>query len=242
MAIKPFSISTTTVRIEITGVCPLLIHRFREENEVDGGGPTRPAKRKRITDTKAEALLAANRDPKGLHYISAFAIINSMVATGQNHKQRGSRKNMGYLVPSACRVVGDDPDIIHIYVDDHIAKDGDVIVDARPVVIPATKGRIMRYRPKYERWSLRFEMTILTDLIDTDTAHMFLNEAGLQIGVGDFRPQKRGPFGTFRVTRWDEVHVNGDSKSPKAKAAAKEQLAASAKTKAKRGRAAATAN
>jgi hypothetical protein len=29
--------------------------------------------------------------------------------------------------------------------------------------------------------------------------------AGNSIGIGDFRPEKRGPFGTFRVTRFEEA-------------------------------------
>ena len=32
--------------------------------------------------------------------------------------------------------------------------------------------------------------------------NQLLNEAGQNIGIGDFRPEKRGPFGTFRVTEF----------------------------------------
>ena len=32
-----------------------------------------------------------------------------------------------------------------------------------------------------------------------------LQEAGQSIGIGDFRPEKRGPFGTFRVVKFDEA-------------------------------------
>lgn len=234
MAPKTFSISTSTVNVRIEGVNPLLIHRFREENERPDA--IRPAKSKRVNDTQEEALLNANRTQKGYHYISAFAVINSMVATGQNHKQRGNRKNLGYLVPSACRVAGDNPDIILINVVDHVATDKDVIVDARPVVIPATKGRIMRYRPKYENWYLEFSLTILTDLIDVDTAYRLLCEAGLQIGLGDFRPQKRGPFGTFMVTEWKEVSsTKGNWGAAAKKEEKKEPLAAKKAAKGSRG-------
>ena len=34
--------------------------------------------------------------------------------------------------------------------------------------------------------------------------HELLTEAGETIGIGDFRPEKRGPFGTFRVTKFAE--------------------------------------
>lgn len=28
---------------------------------------------------------------------------------------------------------------------------------------------------------------------------------GQSIGIGDFRPEKRGPFGTFRVVKFDDA-------------------------------------
>lgn len=78
----------------------------------------------------------------------------------------------------------------------------DFEVDSRPVTIPATKGRIMRHRPRFDQWGAAFEMQINDDLLSVDMAHQLLNEAGLSIGIGDFRPEKRGPFGTFRVTKF----------------------------------------
>ena len=79
------------------------------------------------------------------------------------------------------------------------------MVDARPVTIPATKGRVMRYRPRFNEWGAKFNVLVNDDILDVDTVHQLLNEAGLTIGIGDFRPEKRGPFGTFRVTKFEEV-------------------------------------
>jgi hypothetical protein len=41
-------------------------------------------------------------------------------------------------------------------------------------------------------------------LMKVEDAQMLLEQSGLSIGIGDFRPEKRGPFGTFRVTRFEE--------------------------------------
>jgi hypothetical protein len=62
----------------------------------------------------------------------------------------------------------------------------------------------MRYRPKYERWTMEFALEIDETLIDVSTTQILLQEAGVQTGIGDFRPQKKGPFGTFRVIEWRE--------------------------------------
>jgi hypothetical protein len=81
----------------------------------------------------------------------------------------------------------------------------DFEVDARPVTIPATKGRVMRYRPRFNCWGLKFSLVINEAMLALDDAQMLLNEAGVSVGIGDFRPEKRGPFGTFLVTSFKEV-------------------------------------
>lgn len=192
-----------TVEVTIKGINPLLIHRFGEAAEQAGN--TRKKKARIIEDTRAEALKVANRNPAtGTHYISPFAVQLAIATAGTNHRQTGSRKSMTTVVQSAVRVVTDSPDELTILVDDEPATDASIVVDARPVTIPATRGRIMRYRPKYERWTMRFMLEIDETLIDVSTVHMLLTEAGVQCGIGDFRPQRRGPFGTFRVTSWTE--------------------------------------
>ena len=48
-----------------------------------------------------------------------------------------------------------------------------------------------------------FEVEVDTSIIDLDMAHQLLEDAGRRQGVGDFRPEKKGPFGRFKIVRWD---------------------------------------
>ncbi len=191
-----------TVNVTITGINPLLIHRFAEQDQQQSS--SRKTQVQCPTDTRQVALAAANRRPDGTHYISSFAIVNGMCSAGSNYKMKGSRKSVRFIVPSAVRISTSDCSIT-ILVKGESATDSSFEVDARPVTIPATKGRIMRYRPRYENWSMKFELGILDDLLDMSLAQQLLTDAGIQIGIGDFRPEKRGPFGTFRVTSWEET-------------------------------------
>lgn len=190
-----------TVHVEITAINPLLIHRFGEDAQA--GKSSRKSKTV-VEDSRAVALRAANVGPDGVHYISAFAIVNAIGAAGANHKMTGTRKSVRFIIPSAVRVAAMGVDCtIPILVNGKPAKTFEV--DSRPVTIPATKGRIMRHRPRYEGWSMKFDLEIQDDLVDVALVHQLLSEAGLQIGIGDFRPEKRGPFGSFRVTAWKEM-------------------------------------
>jgi len=75
-------------------------------------------------------------------------------------------------------------------------------IDIRPVVIPSTKGRVARARPLIFPWKLQFDLILDDSLINSDLARQILDTAGRQKGIGDFRPEKKGPFGRFIVTKW----------------------------------------
>lgn len=77
-------------------------------------------------------------------------------------------------------------------------------VDSRPVVIPSTKGRIMRHRPKIEKWQAEIPLEIDTGVLPVATIHQLLEEGGRRIGIGDYRPEKTGPYGRFAVVSWNE--------------------------------------
>lgn len=186
-----------SIEVEIRGVTPLLIHRFSEG--VEQGKATRQIK----VDTenpRDAARRVAYIATDGTFYFSAFCISSSMGNAGSNHKMRGSRKSLRFVVPSAIRM---NTDAITIMNGEGPAKDFEV--DSRPVTIPATKGRVMRHRPRFDQWGAVFTLTVNDDLLSVEMAHQLLNEAGLQFGIGDFRPEKRGPFGTFRVVRFEEI-------------------------------------
>ena len=186
-----------TIQVEIRGVTPLLIHRFGEEAQADARVRREQIKQR---DPREEATKVAYIAPDGTYYFNAFAIPSAMANAGANHKMRGTRKTLRFIVPSAVRMGSDTVTILN---GTGPAKSFEV--DSRPVTIPATKGRVMRHRPRFDAWGARFDLTVNEDLLAVDSAHQLLNEAGQSIGIGDFRPEKRGPFGTFRVVKFQEV-------------------------------------
>jgi hypothetical protein len=78
----------------------------------------------------------------------------------------------------------------------------DFEVDSRPVVVPATGGRIMCHRPRLDSWKLKGTAEIDDEMFSADLVRALFDDAGRKIGIGDFRPQRRGPFGRFNVTLW----------------------------------------
>ena len=77
-------------------------------------------------------------------------------------------------------------------------------IDARPVVVPATKGRIIRYRPRFDAWKLAFELFYDPQLLSKAELRQIVDDSGSRVGLLDFRPEKKGPFGRFSVTSWKD--------------------------------------
>ncbi len=80
-------------------------------------------------------------------------------------------------------------------------------VDTRAVRIPSTGGRILCHRPSFNDWRISFTVSVDTDLISVKLVREIMDAAGKRIGLGDFRPSCKGPFGKFVVTSWKEHAV-----------------------------------
>lgn len=68
-------------------------------------------------------------------------------------------------------------------------------VDARVVVNPGNKARIIRCRPIFYEWGVEFPLAFDERLFNLDQVQEILNKGGDLIGLGDFRPM----FGQFEV-------------------------------------------
>ena len=70
-------------------------------------------------------------------------------------------------------------------------------IDVRSVVVQ--RNRLMRYRPKFDKWSVELTILYNPDGIERDQLIMALEKAGQLIGLCDYRPACGGPFGRFHV-------------------------------------------
>lgn len=196
-----------TVLVQIEGIHSLLQHRFSEQAEVEGQEPTRTALGTRRGTPREEAERVCYRDPEGYLYHPGSAISRLLREAGSNHKTKGSRKSVKYIVPSAVFVNEDAISLL-----DPVSKEKltDFEVDSRPVVIPSTKGRIMRHRPRLDRWAMNFTIEVDDEVLPLDFMQQLLTEGGRRLGLGDYRPEKGGPFGRFRVIFWDEITISSN--------------------------------
>lgn len=59
-------------------------------------------------------------------------------------------------------------------------------------------------RPKFPHWKTTVEIEYDEKKVKAETIRQLFDAAGSSEGLASFRPNKRGPFGTFHVTKWEE--------------------------------------
>jgi len=177
------------VEITIKGISPLLMHRFPMT------GADEPSKKRTgVPDWQAEAEIALYKDEEGIIYEPASHLEASIQNAAKSFKITGRRgATYGKLVGATVEV---HPDAIPHKITKYV-------IDSRPVVIQ--RARIIRYRPRFDEWELDFTLRLLDEQLKVDVVKEILDQAGLYVGIGDYRPQRGGKFGKFMVTKFEEV-------------------------------------
>lgn len=195
--------NTKTIDVIIAGTeLGVLMNRFHEGAEGGLAAKTRTVKIEGSGKTPREMA-----DPSAYRiketqqlYLPGTAIMRLLRESGSNHKIKGSRKSVKFVVPSAVIVYTD----AMLLTDEHGKPLTDFEVDSRPVRIPATGGVVMKHRPRIDRWRASFRISVDEGILEASFVQQLLTEGGQRLGIGDFRPEKGGPFGRFRVISWDE--------------------------------------
>jgi hypothetical protein len=186
------------VKIEVTieGVAPLLMNRFTETNEVQVSSGTSATYNKGGKGTPREqATPKLYADEKGKLYIPAANIFAAIIAAGGFHKAGKSKLTTmkTSLIPAGLMI---DEIVCPLTCSNWE-------VDSRSVVIPSTGGRVMCHRPRVDSWSCSFTLEVDNEMFSPALVRAVIDDAGKKIGLGDYRPSRKGPFGRFVVKSWN---------------------------------------
>jgi hypothetical protein len=180
------------LNIEISGVTPLLMNRFNI-SEVD-----KTVKRDKNLSPREEASLVCYEDAEGRLYYPTCNIFACIIEAGKFHKS-GKLKittARSSLIPAGLMI---EKEFVYF------KRPSTWEVDSRGVVIPSTGGKIVKNRPRLDDWCLGFSLILDTKMFTPKEVRMILDDAGSKVGLGDFRPARKGIYGRFVVTGWDEI-------------------------------------
>lgn len=184
--------------ITIEGISPLLINRFSESSEIPKTMKKSNVKDYGTAREQAEKTLYADED--GRAWIPSSWIKGAISTVSSDYKLPSSRKSVKSIIGGAVIPLTDK-----VYFEEKY-KVKDCEIDSRPVVIQ--RSRIMRHRAKFEQWTLTCDLDIHEDILPPDDVHQMIGDAGKRAGIGDFRPQKGGPFGRFQIVSWTPKKID----------------------------------
>jgi hypothetical protein len=169
------------INVVITGISPLLMHKF----------PLVPVEALEKKSPEEQAELCAYRDQEGQLCVPGVNVQRALVSAATFSKGKGRASLQKEA--AACVMVEESTLSLGI---------SQFVVDSRPVVIAATKGRVLRHRPRLDKWGVAFTLSFDETLITETQVRKIVDDCGSRVGLLDFRPERKGPFGRFMVTTW----------------------------------------
>ncbi len=193
-------IGTETLRVPLLGTAPLIVHKFSEKS-----------KRQMLDAMQGRKTPKQPKDPQA-EYEAAFYRLD----------------DEGYGFPviafkaasvSACRFFGKAMPMTTarqcIFMDAEFSKvDGQKL--ARIVGEPHMRedvtrvgmgGTDLRYRPEFTEWQTEVEVTYVKSMLTRESVLSLIEAGGMGVGVGEWRPEKKGDFGTYQIDETRDVEV-----------------------------------
>jgi len=180
-----------TYKVRIKGTSPLLMNRpsaligdiTKEKTQADVSPREQAETRLYLTNKKKL-------------YQPETHIKGSLVEAGKNQKVVGKGKaTYSKIVGYAVEI--NPYEIVH--------KNQAWEVFSVLAVNPNTRGRNMVHRPMLKEWELDFEVTFDDEQVSAVVLKEIFDRAGRIVGIGDWRPAKKGRFGKFQVINWKEA-------------------------------------
>ena len=184
------------VQVTIQGTTPLLMNRFTAENEIKVSSGISSAALGSRGMPREQAIKTAYIDSNGMLYVPGPNVFRCLIEAGKYLKAGKSKvtTQKSSMIPAGISL----QEIVLPFGTDQFE------VDSRSVVIPSTGGRVMKHRARLDEWKLTFTLDVDETMFDLRFVRQLVDDAGRRIGLGDFRPDRKGPFGKFKVIKWQE--------------------------------------
>jgi hypothetical protein len=194
-------IGTETIRVPVIGTMPLIVHNFSAKAKrqmLDAQQGRKSPKETR--DPQAEYEAAFYRAKNGYGFpVTAFkaATVGAARFYGKDVSMTTLRQfifMMGVISPN------DPQALVEITGEPRMRED--VVRLGGP-----SRSADLRYRPEFPEWSTVLEITFVKSSLSRASLLSLVDAGGMGIGIGEWRPEKRGEFGTYAIDSTREVEV-----------------------------------
>jgi hypothetical protein len=198
-AIQIDRIAAETLRVPIVGTTPLIVHRFSEK-----------AKRKMLDAMQGKKSPKESKDPQAEYEAAfyrfedggyGFPVVAFKAAT--IGAARFYDKSVTMTLLKQCMFLRgenglDGQAMARIIGEPRMRED---------VVTVGRAGTDLRYRPEFIEWETTLDVVYVTSMLTRSSVLSLIDAGGMGVGVGEWRPEKSGTNGTYRIDTTRDVEV-----------------------------------
>lgn len=202
-AIQIDRIAKTTMLVPIRGTSPLIVHRFSEKAKrqmLDAMQGKKKVKTIRDPQTDYEEAFYRWHDNTSGETGYGFPVIAFKAATiaaarlyDKSITMTGLRQQLFFR-----GLIGDDGQQIAVLEGEPTMRED--------VVRLGMSQTDLRYRPAFNEWRTTLEVTFISTSISQSSVLSLIDAGGLSVGVGEWRPEKKGDFGTYEIDPSRQIH------------------------------------
>lgn len=202
VAIQIDKIAAETLRVPIIGTAPLIVHNWSDK-----------AKRQMLDAQQGKKKVKEIRDPQADYESSMYRIATDggdtygfPVLAFKAATIGGARfydKSVTMTMLRQCMffkgvVTKADPaQLVPIVGEPRMRED----------VVRIGQGTDLRYRAEFTEWTAELVITYVTSALSQSSVLSLIDAGGMGVGVGEWRPQKSGEYGTYQVDMSKTIEV-----------------------------------
>lgn len=192
-------IDTEHMLVPIVGTSPLIVHKFSEKAKrqmLDAQQGRKSPKVARDPEADYQAAFYRTKEGYGFPAVAFKACtIGAARFYGKDVRMTDLRQ---FLFFKGLISEKDPQSLVEIVGEPHMRED---------VVRLGMSGTDLRYRPEFTEWSATLEVIYIKSSLTKESVLSLIDAGGMGVGVGEWRPEKKGDYGTFMVDPTRDVVV-----------------------------------
>ncbi len=196
----------TLLILHVGGLTPLVVHKWAEKSikemqdkqagiKIKNKPPREP-----VTEFEQAKYIIGEKDGKPIH---GFPAVGFKCCAVEAARQVDGLTMVGTTGMFHVLGVDDTNEFIEI------ESPEEPIMRTDPVKIGSGPNRTsdLRYRPEYRNWSAKIPVLFNPSVITEESLVNLFNIAGFAVGVGEWRPARKGNKGMFKVVKVERAEA-----------------------------------
>lgn len=200
-------VSVTRIKVPIIGTSPLIMHNWSEKQKkamLDSQQGRKAVKTVRDPQADYQSSFYRIKEDDDQHDRYGFpvtgfkaAIVGAARFYGKAIKMTELRQ---FLFMRGILTKADPQQLVEIFGEPEMRED---VVRLGGM----TRSADLRYRAEFKQWSAVLDVTFVDTSLAQQSVLSLIDAAGLGVGVGEWRPEKRGEFGCWQIDQTKDIEV-----------------------------------